>query len=131
MGIFKSKSNKEETKPKAEAKVKNVAVATPVKAKKTGESVQQSYRMVILRPRITEKASFLSSKDVYVFEIAEDASKDAVAKAVKEMYKVVPVKVSIVRNPSKKVFARGKLGRSGGVKKAYVYLKAGDKIEII
>ena len=47
------------------------------------------------------------------------------------MYKVSPMKVRIVNLPAKKVFVRGKWGEKTSVKKAYVYLKKGDKIEII
>jgi len=42
-----------------------------------------------------------------------------------------PIKVRIVNLPSKKTLARGKVGRKPGVKKAYVYLKKGEKIEFI
>ena len=51
------------------------------------------------------------------------------ANAIKAFYKVTPEKINIVRNPSKTVFVRGKKGVKSGVKKAYVYLKEGDKIE--
>ncbi len=61
----------------------------------------------------------------------KDAGKAQVSKAVSEIYKVEPVKVNIVKNPSKRVFVRGKKGVKSGVKKAYVYLKKGDKIEVI
>ena len=33
--------------------------------------------------------------------------------------------------PRKKVMHRGKIGMKGGGKKAYVYLKEGDSIEIV
>jgi ribosomal protein L23 len=49
--------------------------------------------------------------------------------AIKAYYKVVPIKINVVRNPTKKVFIRGKKGIKAGVKKAYVYLKKGDKLE--
>jgi large subunit ribosomal protein L23 len=83
----------------------------------------------LLRPRITEKATFLSEKNVYAFEISDKATKKSVAEAVRAFYKVVPIKINIVRNPAKKVFIRGKRGVKSGVKKAYIYLKKGDKIE--
>jgi ribosomal protein L23 len=37
----------------------------------------------------------------------------------------------MVNIPKKNVFVRGKWGTKGGGKKAYVYLKKGDKIESI
>ncbi len=85
----------------------------------------------IIRPRITEKATYSADNNVYVFEIAHSASKNDVAKAVSAMYNVTPVAINITRNPAKRVIVRGKRGKTAAVKKAYVYLKASDKIEII
>jgi len=39
--------------------------------------------------------------------------------------------VRIVNIPAKKVFVRGKRGQKNAIKKAYVELKKGDKIELI
>lgn len=85
---------------------------------------------VIKRPRITEKATVGAEKGAYIFEVTQDANKASIAKAVEQMYKVVPVKVNIVRTPAKKVFVRGKVGTKQGVKKAIVFLKKGDKIDL-
>lgn len=87
---------------------------------------------IILAPRITEKAAYLSEKGVYVFNIAKDASKSDVAAAVKTIYKVTPRKVRVAAVASKQVFTRGtnRWGKTNSGKKAYVYLKEGDKIEI-
>ncbi len=87
------------------------------------------YTHTLKAPRVTEKASVLMSKNVYVFEIESTATKKSVAKAVAEYHKVKPKSVRIVKNPAKRVFVRGKRGSKPGVKKAYVYLKDGDKIE--
>jgi len=86
---------------------------------------------IILRPRVTEKAAFLAESKVYTFEIPAQATKGDVSKAVKEIYKVTPVRVTVARTPSKKVFMKGKPGVKSGVKKAYVYLKKSDTIEFI
>ena len=93
------------------------------------ENLKAKYADVILKPRITEKASSLAGSNVYTFEISKDATKTSVSKAIKAFYNVSPLKVNIVKNPSKKVFMKGKIGKSSAVKKAYVYLKTGDKIE--
>jgi large subunit ribosomal protein L23 len=87
------------------------------------------YADIMLRPRITEKANFAAEKNVHTFEVAKSATKKQIAEAVKVFYKVTPVKINIVKNPAKKVFVRGRKGEKAGVKKAYVYLKKGDKIE--
>ncbi len=87
-------------------------------------------KMAILRPRITEKANLVTTGNVYTFEIDPSATKKDVARNIIELYKVTPVKVNITKNPAKNVMYKGKVGRTSAVKKAYVYLKAGDKIEI-
>ena len=79
---------------------------------------------------ITEKATMQSEKSVYVFEVQKLANKHSIAKAVKEIYKVNPVKVTTVTIPQKQVVVRGKRGKKAGYKKAYVFLKKGEKIEI-
>lgn len=86
---------------------------------------------VLVRPHITEKAAYESAHNAYAFEIAPWATKDQVKKAVLEIYKVTPVKVNVAYLPAKKVVVRGKKGTKSGLKKAYVFLKKGDKIEFI
>jgi large subunit ribosomal protein L23 len=95
-------------------------MATDLKAK---------YANVLDKPRITEKANMMADKNVHAFEIGSKSTKIDVVNAVKAFYKVTPLKVRIVRNPAKQVFIRGKKGTKGGVKKAYVFLKKGDKLE--
>jgi len=91
--------------------------------------LKAKYADIILRPRITEKASFVTEANIHTFEVAKEATKKQIIEAIKIFYKVSPLKVNIVKNPAKKVFVRGKKGIKAGVKKAYVYLKKGDKIE--
>jgi large subunit ribosomal protein L23 len=84
---------------------------------------------VIRRPMITEKA--LAAKEVgntLVFEVAANASKTEVKQAVEALFKV---KVSAVRtaNMAGKERRRGKFaGYRPDWKKAYVRLKAGEKM---
>jgi large subunit ribosomal protein L23 len=94
------------------------------------ENLKTKYSNVLLRPRVTEKSSLLMESNVYAFEIDPSAGKKEVAAAVKAFYGLTPVKVAIVKNPAKKLNFRGKSGEKNGVKKAYVYLKKGDTIEL-
>ena len=91
--------------------------------------LKAKYANVLLRPRITEKANVIADKNVHTFEVSESSTKKDVLSAVKAFYNVTPIKVAIAKNPSKKVFLRGKKGLKAGVKKAYVYLNKGDKLE--
>lgn len=87
---------------------------------------------VLIRPLITEKAAVLVAlRNAYVFEVKKDATKKSVTSSIKEVYKVTPMKVRMLAIPKKRVFRRGQRGVVGGGKKAYVYLKKGDKIEVI
>jgi len=89
------------------------------------------FENVILNPRITEKASDKAINNVYVFDVAPRANKVQIKEAVKNIYKVDAVKVNITAIPTKTVLSRKGKGVKGGGKKALVYLKEGDKIEII
>lgn len=92
-------------------------------------NLKTKYANVLTRPRITEKATMLGQARIYAFEIAPSADKKTVSAAIKAYFGVSPNKVRILRNPAKRVIVRGKRGVKPGVKKAYVYLKEGDKIE--
>ena len=159
MGLFSTKRKEEWKKGKviktdaktgvktvAKTVAKTTAKATDRTSEKTAEKTPENKAFaavsasvvlnennrVILRPRITEKATLKAdAENVFTFEIDQNATKLNVRKAIVSIYGITPTKVSIVRNPSKKVFSRGKRGVVSGVKKAYVYLKEGDKIEIV
>lgn len=85
----------------------------------------------IISPRITEKAALMQDDGVYVFNVSPDATKNEIAKEIETIYKVTPVKVNIAKAAGKKRFFRGRVGQKAGVKKAYVYLKKGDKITVV
>jgi large subunit ribosomal protein L23 len=89
-----------------------------------------SHADVILRPRVTEKSHNLAEvANVFIFDVAMGASKGKVEMAVKDLFKVSPLKVSIVPVPRKKRVVRGRVAYTGGGRKAYVYLKKGEKLE--
>lgn len=93
----------------------------------------ENFSAIIRRPRITEKAALLSEKNVYVFEVQRGATKNEVMSAVKSIYKVTPVRVNIVNKQPRHFMSRSK-GRNmmeHGLRKAYVYLKEGDRIEMV
>lgn len=86
---------------------------------------------IIKNPRITEKASFHAEQNVYTFDVAENANKTEIKKAIFAIYKVRPVKVNILKVQDKQIMSKGKLGIKSGGKKALVYLKKEDKLELI
>ena len=138
MALFGKKKKSEEvpTAAKEAALVVAKASKTPKTAKATVPKVvshgKGDHSSLLMRPRITEKASLKGeSQNVYVFEVARNANKETIYKAIVDVYNVVPVKIAIAQTPSKNVFSRGRRGVQVGVKKAYVYLNKGEKIEVI
>ena len=134
MAIFEKKA----TAKKAEPKTKTVAdttlapVTETVSASKSGKGLDLS--MVILRPHITEKASDLSEKGVYVFEVNNLANKMHVRMAVEKLFKVKPVKIAMSIGAGKLMRNRNTNRvemKKQAIKKAFVYLKKGDKIEFV
>ena len=85
---------------------------------------------VIKNNRITEKASYAQESGVYTFDILASANKTQVRKAIFALFKVKPGRVNVLSIPHKATFMKGKSGMRGGGRKAIVYLKKGDKIEL-
>ena len=85
-----------------------------------------------LLPHITEKSTALKDRGAYVFKIRGRANKVLVRSAIRSKYGVNPIKINIVNLPDKKILNRrsGKFGIKSGLKKALVYLKKGEKIDI-
>ena len=84
----------------------------------------------ILAPVITEKATVLSEQNKVVFRVAADASKDEIAAAVEELFKVTVIKVNTLVTKGKTKRFRGIKGRRNDVKKAIVTLADGQSIDI-
>ena len=136
--MFRLKKNTEEEKKSEQAAVaprtqKSPAPAKAPKKKASGMEYWRDLESVLLNPRVTEKATIESESGVYVFDIATRATKRDVLDAVEKIYKVVPRKVRVAAIPHKKVRSRSsnRTGVKAGGKKAYVYLKKGDAIEIV
>jgi len=84
----------------------------------------------ILAPVITEKATLLSELNKVVFRVSMDSTKDQIAAAVEELFKVKVIKVNTLITKGKTKRFRGILGRRSDVKKAIVTLAEGDSIDI-
>ena len=84
----------------------------------------------IIAPVITEKATLLTEQNKVVFRVAEDATKDEIAAAVEELFKVKVIKVNTLITKGKTKRFRGILGRRSDVKKAIVTLQEGQTIDI-
>ena len=90
----------------------------------------QRHYDTILAPVITEKATRLSELNKVVFRVAQDASKDEIASAIEELFKVKVTKVNTLNVKGKTKRFRGRPGRRSDVKKAIVTLAEGQSIDI-
>lgn len=85
---------------------------------------------IIIGPRITEKAAYSAENNAYVFNVATSANKIQIARAMKFLYNVNPVKVSVSVKKPVNTFIRNTRGMSKASKKATVFLPKGETIEI-
>lgn len=135
LDVFKKKKGSESDKfarkhkEQAEAKKKEKTESDSKEKKAATKSVDLSSSKILIKPHVTEKATYPNEANVHVFKIASKANKIMVRQAVKKIYGVLPERINIVNIPAKKKFVRGKYGAKAGYKKAIVYLKKGDKIE--
>jgi len=121
MGIFKKK---EETPVAAVAKTTDEAVL------KTDKVVSPKTASILLRPVISEKATFANSLNQYVFAVNNKANKVEIKKAIKAVYGVMPQAVNVINELGKNVRVGRRFGKRKNTKKAIVTLKKGDSITI-
>ena len=85
---------------------------------------------VIIKPVVSEKASLLGQYNKYIFEVASEANKVEVKKAIQSLYGVEPIKVNIVKVSGKKVRYGKVRGKTKNWKKAIITLKPGQSIQV-
>ncbi|MBI1999257.1 MAG: 50S ribosomal protein L23 [Parcubacteria group bacterium] len=123
-------------KKNTEKKEKPAETATRVKPRSARratlkETESERYSHVLLRPLVSEKASFLTTENEYTFEVRADATKTEIKKAIREIYRVTPVGVHVITVPPKRIRVRGKEGIRPRGRKAVVFLKEGDRINFV
>jgi large subunit ribosomal protein L23 len=133
--ITKKKTDAPETAPVEAAEVKKPATKKVAKAKveaksETVKSVSAFSAATLLAPLVTEKAAHLADAGVYAFLVPVTANRVAVGQAFRELYKVTPVKVNIIRVHGKEHRFGGVMSRQSDWKKALVTVPAGTRIDI-
>jgi large subunit ribosomal protein L23 len=133
------KSEKEKGKEKEyttlKAKAESDLPIEPVKtrevktAKSKKEDTAEAYK-ILIKPLVTEKATDLANFNKYCFEVAKNANKIEIQKAIKNLYGVEPLDVNIINMKGKRVRYGRVSGKKKNWKKAIVTLKQGDKIAI-
>lgn len=130
MALF---GKKREKKDEAQESVKTEAPKQERPAAPQKPAIGRDLSSVILRPRITEKAVRMTEQNIYTFEVRPDASKYDIRDAVREIFGVTPKRVNIVKNKTRSRMSRlrGRTVTERGITKAYVYLKEGDRIDLV
>ena len=93
-------------------------------------SVTPAQYDLIRKPIITEKATLASEGGAVVFEVAMDATKPEIKKAVEALFNVKVKAVNTTITKGKVKHFKGKLGTRRDVKKAYVTLVEGSTIDV-
>ncbi len=115
--------------------VKKAVVANTKKStvnKDGGATLTKVAGQILLAPIITEKALKMTEQSAYVLEVVRDATKRDIIAVVRALYNVTPVKVNIVNKQARAFVSRtrNRRGIRSGMKKAYIFLKKGEKIDI-
>jgi large subunit ribosomal protein L23 len=89
--------------------------------------------VVIRKPVVTEKSMAGQARQVYTFLVAIDATKPEVHQAVEKAFNVKVDSVRTVRVKGKLKRSRNQVhtGRRKDLKKAFVTLKEGQRLDII
>jgi large subunit ribosomal protein L23 len=88
----------------------------------------RSPQSVIVRPVLTEKSTLLTaSKNVITFDVARDANKIEIRRAVETLFNVKVDAIRVVKVSGKIKKVGRSIGRAQDRKKAYVKLAAGQK----
>lgn len=130
MALFSKKQEKSADAPTDAPKNESVKKsASPSRAQVTDRNLSS----VLIKPRITEKAVSQGDKNVYTFLVRRDASKHDVRDAIKQAFNVTPVRVNIVNKAPRTITSRASARTISqkGIKKAYVYLNQGDRIDLV
>lgn len=101
----------------------------PKKVKIKKEETGDAYK-VLIKPLVTEKGSMLGTYNQYSFEVAPNANKVEIKKAIKKVYGIKPIRVNVMNVSGKKVRYGRTEGRTKNWKKALITLRQGEKIDI-
>ena len=96
-----------------------------------GKKISGEAYKILVKPHVTEKATDLTKKNQYTFNVFPRSNKNQIKRAIEDVYGIDVVSVRIINVPRK----RRRLGRiegwSSGHKKAIVKIKEGQKIEVL
>lgn len=136
MGIFdrlrsSDASTKAASKTKSKKTTKPTADKDEVVVNPTNKQIPASAFSLLRKPHVSEKAAMLSQEEnVYVFQVAYDAEKIAIKKAIEQLYSVKVVAVRTIRMQGKTVQRGRRMGTRNRWKKALVKLAEGQTLDL-
>ena len=91
---------------------------------------KERYYDVIRSPAITEKGTMAAERNQIVFNVAMDATKPQIKSAVEGLFGVKVTAVNTLIRKGKVKRFKGKRARLSDVKKAFVTLAEGEKLDV-
>ena len=88
-------------------------------------------RDIIVRPLVTEKTMAQENQNTVVFEVAKGTNKIQIKQAIEEIFNVKVDSVNVVNQKPKTKRMGRYVGKTSHLKKAYIKLKDGYKIDIL
>ncbi len=85
---------------------------------------------VIVSPIITEKATVLSENNQITFQVARNATKPQIKKAVETLFGVKVKAVNTMNRKGKNKRFRNQLSKKNDIKRAIVTLEEGHRIDV-
>lgn len=86
---------------------------------------------LVVRPIVTEKATYMMEDNKYVFEVVRQAKKPEIRAAIESLFKVKVVKVNTMNQPRKQRRVGQSIGFKTRYKKAIVTLAEGDSLQSV
>ena len=91
---------------------------------------KEHYYDVIKSPAITEKGTLVSEQNQVVFNVKRTATKPEIKQAVEGLFGVKVKAVNTLLRKGKQRRFKGQLARLSDVKKAYVTLEEGQRLDV-
>ena len=88
-------------------------------------------RDIIVRPLVTEKTMAQENQNTVVFEVVKGTNKIQIKQAIEEIFNVKVDSVNVVNQKPKTKRMGRYVGKTNHLKKAYIKLKDGYKIDIL
>ena len=85
---------------------------------------------IIVKPVITEKASYASENNKVIFQVNMNSNKAQIKEAVEKLFKVKVIGVNTITVKGKKKRFRGKPYMKSDMKKAIVSIAQGQSIDV-